>query len=153
MRAALVAVVVLGGCLLHRSERDDSPPPGGDPPSGSTCRGRGDCASNETCARNHVCWPTGELREIHASWTLRGAPASATTCATAPNDLSISFYDSEGSRSDNVSYTPLACAQGKFTIDLLPPTFNRVAISRQSGDDLREAVVDSNGNAFLDLSY
>ncbi|HMG19842.1 MAG TPA: hypothetical protein VK607_00945, partial [Kofleriaceae bacterium] len=83
---------------------------------------------------------------------LKGAPASATSCASAPGDLMITFSQSSGGH-DDLSFVPVVCAEGKFTIDLVPLGYDRVALGRQSGDGRQEARVDAAGNAVLDLPY
>jgi hypothetical protein len=151
---ALVVVLLAGfaGCLLHRSGSSDDPGqdgPGGEP---RVCRAPLDCSADELCARTHVCWPSDQLRAIHASWTLKGAPASATTFASAPGDLMITFSQSSSGHND-LTFVPVACAEGKFTIDLVPLGYDRVALGRPSGDGRQEAAVDAAGNAVLDLPY
>jgi hypothetical protein len=155
--AAIVLVVVFAGCLSRRGGPSDGDPPpdgrGPAEPSQDNCRSNANCGGGEVCARNHTCWPPELLRAVHANWTLRGAAASPTTCAAAPSNLMITFYESNGSRSGEVSFLPIACAQGRYTIDLLPMSYDRVAISRESGADRQEAVIDSLGDALLDLPY
>ena len=149
--AGLGGLAGLGGCLLHRSGSSDDPVPGDTEP-GRSCRGQLDCSTDEVCARNHACWPPDQLRAIHAMWTLKGAPASATSCASAPSDLMITFSQSSGEHGD-LSFVPVVCAEGKFTIDLVPLGYDRVTLARQSGDGRQQAGVDAAGNAMLDLPY
>src|ERR1044071_3304892 len=119
MRGPAVVVVFVVGCIT-RPQPWDWPEP--DPGQGSMGERPGcsdeSCGSGSVCARNHACWPADQVRTVHADWTGRGMPASSTTCAGAPS-LMIAFVESS-SPGLRLSYAPVPCVEGRFTIDKLP---------------------------------
>jgi len=155
MRGPAFVVVFVVACVT-RTEWEPGPGPGSGPgsnPGGD--RGNGcavdSCGANAVCARNHTCLPVDQVRTVHADWTLRGMAASAQTCAAA-NNLMIAFFASSGSGS-RLSYAPVPCVEGRFTIDKLPKTYDRVELGLESGMGTQQATVDATGQARLDLPY
>lgn len=132
MRAA-VLLLLLAGC-------PDS--------TGSACQVDDDCGGSNVCARNGECIAPSNVRTVHVTWKIRGAPASATTCAATPNFF-IMF--SSPSRTDTYGYEPVPCASGLFTIDKLPTRFNAVELGVDGGYS-EATVFDSQGNAAFDLA-
>ena len=142
-------VMVLAGCI-----REDTSRPPGDPdgplPKGASCYIDSDCAAGSVCTRTEGCWPQAELYTAHVTWTIQGMPPSATACAALPA-LTLEF---DGSRSRVfTSFRPVACAEGKFTLESLPPTVNMVKLgSRELG--WKTAMINtSTGDAALDLTF
>ena len=152
---------LLGGCLTQSSTGDDYYGGGGGGGAGWTGGGGGgggygchadtDCGSTNVCARDGECLPANEVRVIHVNWTLEQQPASAAACSTAPV-LELSFTDKYGG--STFGYAPLACAQGKFTIDKMPTAYTNVAIGPTStyGSSVAGAF-DATGSVQLDLPY
>jgi hypothetical protein len=136
--AAALSIVLLGAC----------PRPGGDdgPGGGGECFVDAECITGEVCARDDVCYPASEVRAVRTTWTLRGQPASATTCAQAP-DLHI-IYD--GNVADDLGFSPVPCETGSFFIDKLPRPFTRVELGVDGGA-WRAASIGPDGTATLDL--
>lgn len=155
-RALAVLVLVLGfvGCVSRSSDPVFDPDPGwGDPPGPGTsgrCRSNADCASSAVCARNSACVALDQVRAIHVSWTVSGAPANSTSCAAAP-ELAIEF---DSATEGHLSYAPVPCIAGKYTMDLLPRSFDHVALGREDDRERIDTKVDPvTGDAMLDLPY
>jgi hypothetical protein len=131
---ALVGIVLLActGC------------PGG---SGGECTVDPDCASGAVCARNGECLPQSQIRSVRVTWTIRGMPASETTCAASP-DLYLMFAGT--SANDTFGYAPVPCKAGLFTIDKLPRRFVSVELGVVNGYSDAQAI-DANGNVAFDL--
>jgi hypothetical protein len=116
-------------------------------------RGGGDCevdadCNNGVCARNGECLPAAEVRAVRVTWTIRGAPANATTCTPHPN-----FYLLFASPqvNDTFGYEPVPCAAGLFTVDKLPRRFVSVEIGVENWFQ-EDVAFDSQGNAAFDLA-
>ncbi|HEX8109750.1 MAG TPA: hypothetical protein VF516_18590 [Kofleriaceae bacterium] len=133
MTRALAFVFVVG--CIH---------PSGAPPddSGSVC---GDLVYT----RDGKCLPPDEVRTIHVTWTVSGAPASATSCAAAP-DLRLDLRSRSGG---SVGFEPVPCVEGKFTVDRLSTDYDTVQLGRASDRSLPSAMIDAAGNAMLNLPY
>lgn len=153
MRGLAFAVVLLVGCLARNAGPIDDPSPVGDPslgdPSPTRCRNGLGCDGGELCTRDGQCLPPDQVRAVHVAWTLRGAPASPTSCAPAP-DLLITL--SSTTRGGSVTFSPVPCVEGKFSVDRLPTWFDHVRLGR-SYSDSQGAAIDGDGNAMLDLPY
>ena len=152
MRALLV--VLFAGCVVQSTPGSDEPGwifPGGT--GKDACRSDGDCSGGDVCARDGGCWAPSEVRPAHATWALRGKPASPTTCAAAP-DLQIGFY-APSSSIDELGYAPVPCVQGKFSVDKLPVAYTRVRLGRATSDHgWQSAAIDgTTGEATLDLPF
>jgi hypothetical protein len=133
--ARALAFVFLVGCV-----RPSSGPPG-------QC-GNG-CGADLVCTRDGQCLPPDEVRAVHINWTVSGAPASATSCAAAP-DLRLDFRNRSGAQ---FGFEPVPCAQGKFTVDVLPTDYDTVLLGRPSDRALQQAMIDAAGDAMLNLPY
>ena len=78
-------------------------------------------------------------------------PASAQTCASAPH-LDLTFIDPNG---DQFGFSPVPCAEGKFTIDKMPSFYQTVELSRTGdyGESGASGYFDTDGTVALDLGY
>jgi hypothetical protein len=132
MRAWLVSAVLLGGCPMTQG--------------GGECTTDGQCSGSELCARDGTCKSPSTMRDVKATWTIRGMAATATSCA-GHGDLYIQF---EGGPGESLGYSPVPCAIGQFTITKLPKTYDRVELGVTNGTHAF-AVVDATGMARLDL--
>lgn len=162
MRGPALIVVFLVGCVA-RPDWVDGPGPGSGSFGGGSNSGNGggvgtrcnfdsNCDPGLSCARNHSCTPPDELRTVHALWTLRGMPASTATCGAAPS-LTITFVP-PGGFGERMSYSPVPCVEGAFTIDKLPTSYDLVELVTVSGGPPQSANVDPmTGEAKLDLPY
>lgn len=132
MRAALLAsVVLLGGCPRQ---------------GGGECMVDGECLSSEVCARDGSCATPSNVRDVKAVWTLRGMPATDTTCAGHPQ-LYINFNGGPG---EEIGFSPVPCNLGQFVITKLPKSYTRVELGAYGGYS-GEVVVDSSNMARIDL--
>jgi hypothetical protein len=109
----------------------------------------GGCRSDLVCTRDHRCLPAGEVRAIHVTWTVSGAPASPTSCAAAP-DLVLDLRSRAG---PHLGFEPVPCVEGEFTVDRLSTDYDTVQLGRASDRTLQRAAIDAAGNARLDLPY
>ena len=162
MRIA-VAAVLLTGCIIEPPDSgNDYPPPGGGGGWGSgwgggggstdyRCHADADCGGSYACARNGECLTASAVRTVRTTWTLKDAPASDTSCASAPK-LAITFTTS--GTGSMFGFSPVPCDAGKFTVDKLPTAYTSVALAR-TGDDYggASASFDIEGNALVDLPY
>ena len=159
MRIA-VAFVLLAGCI--QPAPDPGPGPGPEPTGWGTgpggtggnssygCHLDTECGTGYVCARDGECLTSAETRTIHVTWTVAGAPADATSCANAPH-LDITFLNAS---QEQFGFSPVPCAEGKFTIDKLPTRFDTVELAR-TGDysGYATGVFASDGTVALDLLY
>ncbi len=147
MTRALAFVFVVG-CASPSSL-----PPGNC--GGSSCEGvlvcGGDlmCGGDLVCTRDNLCLPPDQVRAVHVTWTVSGAPASPTTCAAAP-DLVL---DLRGQLGSSLGFEPVPCAEGKFTVDRLSMDYDTVQLGRASDRSLQRAAIDAAGDAMLNLPY
>jgi hypothetical protein len=132
-----LAFVLLAGCV-HPS----SAPPG-------ECNGGAGCGSDRVCTRDNQCLPPDQVRAVHISWTVSGAPASATSCVAAP-DLVLDLRSRSG---PHLGFEPVPCAEGMFTVDRLPTEYDTVELGRASDRALQRAAIDAAGKAMLNLPY
>jgi hypothetical protein len=108
------------------------------------------CGSGYVCARDGECLASTDVRIIHVSWTVKGQPASASTCATNPN-LDITFLGTSG---DQFGFAPVPCMEGKFTVDKMPKRYAQVSLEPDCLCKTADTdVFDSTGSATLDLSF
>ena len=146
MRALILVVLV--GCV-ERTAPPFDPPPGLQPPAALGCTRGSACASDEVCARDGECLPPDQVRAVHIDWTVSGAAASDTTCSAAPV-LRLDLSSSTGG--GHLGFAPVPCAEGKFSIDVLPIAFDHVALGSSLG--FEQAAIDpATGEATLDLPY
>lgn len=127
---ALLLVVLLAGC------------PGS---SSGECVTDGDCGS-DVCARNGECLPASDVYPVRVSWTIRGMPATPTTCAQAP-DFFIYFQSSN----DSFGFAPVPCNQGSFFVDKLPKRYTEVEIGADGRFDNFSIIDPKTGTATFDL--
>lgn len=119
----------------------------GDPNAGGMCAMDSQC-SGEVCARDGECLPAADVKMAKLTWTIRGMPASATTCAQSPQ-FSLTF---ESSTTDEAfGFEPVPCVEGQFTIDKLPDRFDYVEIDLDART-LGLAPIGADGTAAFDLS-
>lgn len=117
-RLALAAIAfVLCGCPTQQSTFE--------------CQADSDCGT-DVCTRNGECLPASEVYMVKVTWTLRGMPASATTCAQTP-DFYIQF--DAAAVNDTFGYAPVPCNAGQFTVDKLPTRFTDVELGVESRFD------------------
>ena len=154
MRIALA--LLLAGCI-QQTYSDPPPGPGGwgTGPGGTGgdtsfgCHADSDCGT-DVCARNGQCLPASDVRTVHVTWTMSGEPAGTATCGASP-DLDLTFFTS----SDQFGFSPVPCAEGKFTVDKLPSWYESVELSRTGdyGSGGASGVFATDGTAALDLIY
>jgi hypothetical protein len=149
MRGLLAILLV--GCTWSSSRdidvaEDAAPPPR---PTGGACRSDSACSGGELCARTGTCLPPSQIRAAHVIWTVGGAQADATTCSPAPDfDLAFRTASDEGRP---LSYSPVPCELGKFTVDKLPTKFTTVRLTHKGKTDT--ASIDAtSGEAVFDLT-
>lgn len=115
--------------------------------TGSECEIDSDCGSSDVCARDHMCTEASSVRAVMATWTIRGAAASTTTCGAHP-DLYISFIGDDFG--DTLGFAPVPCKLGQFLVDKLPARFKQVELGVEGGtSDVR--TLDAAGTVALDL--
>ena len=107
-----------------------------------------DCSGTKICARNSECLAVSEVRAVRVTWTIRGMPASESTCVKSPN-LYVSFTGA--TLNDTFGYAPVPCKAGLFTVDRLPRRFVSAEIGVEHGFNDAKAF-DANGNVTFDMS-
>jgi hypothetical protein len=113
---------------------------------GGVCTSDLDCGG-EICTRTGECLAAGDIRMVKVTWTVGGAPASATTCASHP-DLTVELgSDYVG---DTVGWAPVPCAAGQFTLDKIARRFQNAAIGYGTSTSLT-GFIDANGVAAFQL--
>ncbi len=162
LRLLPVVLAMVGGCITQSS----SDPPydpynpydpgwgsgagGGGGSTGFGCHADTECGTGSVCARDGECLAADQVRVVHVIWTVQGQAASATTCTAAPK-LDITFSDAQGY---SFGFSPVPCAEGKFTVDKMPTNFSSVALERQYAyDGGAGGVFDATGTATVDLPY
>jgi hypothetical protein len=131
-----LAFVLVAGCAGPASAPGD-------------CNGASGCGADQVCTRDHQCLPPDQVRAVHVTWTVSGAPASATSCAAAP-DLVLDLRSRRGA---SLGFEPVPCAEGVFTVDRLPTDYDMVELGRTSDRSRPRAAFDAAGNAMLNLPY
>lgn len=115
--------------------------------TGAECELDKDCGGGDVCARDHMCTAASSVRAVMATWTIRGAEASTTTCGTQ-QDLYITFIGDDFN--DTLGFAPVPCKLGQFGVDKLPIRFKQVELGVEGGtSDVR--TLDAAGFAALDL--
>ena len=117
----------------------------------------GDCESDsecdgDVCARDGACYPASDVYPVRVSWTIHGMPASATTCAPAPN-FEINF---RGFTVNEFGFAPVPCDQGQFFIDKMPKGYNAVELSASGHFDQNASIIvgtGATGTAVFDLAF
>ena len=143
MRGLLLVLLV--GCTISPGDSGTF-----DPGAGQECRSDSACSNGDVCTRTSVCLPPSQVRAVHAMWTLSGEPASELSCSDAP-DLKIKLHAS--TTDARLEFVPVPCVAGKFSVDKLPRSFDRVELGpADSSNGWRSASFDAvTGEAFLDL--
>lgn len=119
----------------------------GCPQSNSECELDSDCGGGDVCARDHMCTAPSSVRPVMATWTIRGAAASVTTCGTH-EDLYITFIGADFG--DTLGFAPVPCKLGQFSVDKLPLRFGSVELGVEGGTSDTRAL-NAAGVAALDL--
>jgi hypothetical protein len=130
----IALLVLLSGCPSNTSS--------------GYCETDTDCGGGQICARDMECIAPGDTRGVKATWTIGGAAADATTCASMPN-FYINFYGADPQ--DAFGFAPVPCMQGQFFIDKLPTRFDQVELGADGKFDLVRRV-DASGMTAFDLS-
>jgi hypothetical protein len=117
---------------------------------GNDCQdnGEGSCSGDLVCSRTSECLLPSEVHLVRVTWTVRGQPASVTTCTAHP-DLYVMFYGVEPN--DVFGFAPVPCDAGRFTIDRLPKRFVGVELGVEGGNYKLQRSFDAQGNAAFDL--
>lgn len=111
-----------------------------------------DCGS-ELCARSHECAAPSELRKVQVIWTIAGHVPDTEVCANATSeDFTVRFdTDPEPETRVSVSFGPVACELGRFTVDALPSWYWIGGInSREAG---MSVPLDDAGIAKVDIPF
>lgn len=133
MRGALL-LLVLAGCPMTAG------------PSTGECQTDADCNGN-VCARDELCYPANEVREVRTTWTVQGRVASPATCGPV-EDLQISF--SSDVAVEALSYAPVPCSNGQWLMDKLPRDYRVVELGKQHGF-LTSMPIGPTGEVVFDL--
>jgi hypothetical protein len=150
--AALALVPAVTGCLQQPADPGPyggGPYPGGSPGGAAMCHADSDCGGTEICASDGECLVASETQTVHVTWTLNGAAASATSCASM-SDLEITFT----SQLETYGYAPVPCVEGAFTVLKLPINYTEVGLgpnaNATSSSGMTYAAI-ANGSAAIDL--
>lgn len=133
MRGALL-LILLAGCPMSG-------------PNTGECRTDADCDGN-VCARDELCYPASEVREVRTTWTIMGKPASPATCGPV-EDLQIGFASEFAG--EELSYAPVPCANGQWLMDKLPREYTTVELGKQHGF-LQARPIGATGEVVFDLA-
>lgn len=109
---ALIALALLVGC-----------PTSG---SGGSCETDRECASDEVCARDGQCTPATDVYPVTLTWTVRGEPATVTTCNAYAASFEVVFKSNDAYA--DLAFSPVRCALGKFFIDRLPKRYTAASL-------------------------
>jgi hypothetical protein len=130
-RFALASLLLLAAC----------PAPGPECGDGITC------TADEVCANTHECYPPDQVHAVTVHWTIRGQPASATTCPDPNLELSIQQFGA-----DALTYSPVVCANGFFGFDKLPVDYDGVAVDDPAtGARGQTSIPPAGGDVTVDL--
>jgi len=145
----LMLVTLVAGCLSQRSiVPDDSPDL---PGAGDRCRSDAQCRDGDLCAHNSMCMVASELRTVHVNWTVDGMPASQTVCDPLGN-LEIEFGTTQPVNDPQLAFSPLACAEGRFSIDKMPMTWTVVKITGRAIEAQSATIDAATGETTLALT-
>jgi hypothetical protein len=101
----LLLLLLLAGCPLATG------------PSTGECFTDGDCLGN-VCARDGFCHPPSDVREVRTTWTIRGQPATTSTCSTSMDKLPRSYTIVELGRDGGFPDSKAIGATGEVSFDL-----------------------------------
>ena len=146
--AALLALALAGGCQAPDDYGYPPYDPGSGPPGGNGgCSQDSDCGTNLICARDFSCIAATDAYTAHITWTIAGQPATQAACAMR-GDLDLDFYTSDDYW---FGFSPIACDQGKFSIDKLPKAYVEVTLGPQGQGGTVARIDQVTGTAVLDL--
>lgn len=114
--AALALLTAMAGCPIS----------GG----GGECNSDPECGGGEVCARDKMCASASSVRPVTTTWTINGAVANVTSCATRV-DLAITFIGRDSA--DTIGFLPVPCKLGQFMVDKLPDRFHEVELGVEGG--------------------
>ncbi len=118
----------------------------------SSCEADTQCPTGDVCARDGSCMPPSEVRAIRVTWTVNGMAASATTCADAPN-LAIAFASDSHGYYGALTYAPVPCAEGVFSVDKMPVQYIDVGLGEGAGGGPLTPIDPTTGDAAIDLEF
>lgn len=146
MRAVLV--IGLLGCVACTTQGSDDPATH-DPDHSDRCGQDPPCGEGLVCSQPSECLAPERIYAIHINWTLSGRPANKTTCAGLP-DFSV-YFSSDGS-APKLSYSPVPCAAGRFTIDRVSRIVNEASLLAPGVAEYQRAKLDPvTGEGLIDL--
>jgi hypothetical protein len=148
------ALILVGACLPDPGTSDGYPPstydPGTSNPSNTGCMQDSDCGSNgDVCARDFSCVSPGDVYTAHISWTIGGMPATTAACMSLP-DLDLEFHTTDDYW---FGFSPVACDQGKFTIDKLPTWYVEATLGPEGDGGTTARIDPTTGIATIDLPF
>lgn len=129
---ALALLTALAGCPIS---------------GGGECNSDPECGAGDVCARDKMCASASTVRQVITTWTINGAAANETSCATKP-DLFITFIGRDAS--DTIGFAPVPCKIGQFLVDKLPERFRQVELGVEGGASQVRPIGASNAVA-IDL--
>lgn len=114
---------------------------------------RGECVSDsqcgdDVCARGGECTARANVRAVMVKWTIEGAAADATTCASHPN-LFLQFDGAD--YGDTLRFEPVTCRQGSFFVDVLPRRYQQVELGIEGAAGNVVAIDAGTAQAQFDL--
>jgi len=110
------------------------------------------CGGGQVCARNGQCYAPAVVHAVSVSWTVGGAPADTTVCNPAWH-LEITFRGPDTTPFSDLSFAPVPCEEGRFTIDKLPLSYTTVTLG-DARSGWRTARIDpATGAATIDLPH
>ena len=110
------------------------------------CSQDSECAP-DLCTRDEQCTPASLTRSVRITWTVRGATANATSCASTPQ----LYVQVDGPLAqDQVGFAPVPCDQGLFNFDKLPKRFTIAELGLEN--TVRDRIaIDASNTAHFDL--
>ena len=119
--------------------------------SSEACTTDANCSAG-VCARTQECLPPAAVQKVQVLWTVGRRAPDASSCANGP-DVWIEF-DTEldqPATGDGVTFGPMPCVLGKFTVDKLPRRFLIAGVrNRETG---MWVPLDATGTAMIDLAF
>jgi hypothetical protein len=112
------------------------------------CEFDSECLPDEVCARSDECLPPDRVRVARVTWTVAGAEANETTCATIPDLLLWFRYGFTG---DKFGFEPVPCRAGLFTVDKAPLYYREVKIGVRDRYEMT-GYLDEAGHVTFDLT-
>lgn len=114
---------------------------------------RGECVNDsqcgdDVCARGGECTARANVHPVMVKWTVDGAAADATTCASHP-DLFLQFDGAD--YGDMLRFEPVPCRQGSFFVDVLPRRYQQVELGVEGATGHVVAIDAGTAQAQFDL--